>query len=64
MASKSPLHKLDYETRIRHVGRKAESFDLDVSNVATLRLEIKVADPQYWQEDVLVLGTGLLFPSR
>ncbi len=53
-----------YETRIRHIGRKAESFDVDVSNAKTLRIEIKVADPRYWQEDVVVFGNGLLFARR
>lgn len=52
---------LDYETRIREIGRKAEALDVDVSNAKTLRFKINVVDDRYWQEDVLVLGNGLLF---
>jgi hypothetical protein len=52
---------IDYETRIRAIGRKAESLDIDLSTAKTLRFEIKVMHNKYWQEDVLVLGNGLLF---
>jgi hypothetical protein len=54
----------DYETRIRHIGRKAEAIDIDVSNAVSLRFEIDVVDNRYWQEDVLVFGNGLLFARK
>ena len=54
----------DYETRIRGIGRKAETFDIDVSNAKTLRFEIKVVDARYWQEDVLVFGNGILSAKK
>ena len=45
-------------------GRKAEAIDIDVSNARMLRFEIDVVHTQYWQEDVLVLGNGLLFAKK
>lgn len=53
-----------YETLLRHIGRKAESFDIDLTNAKTLRFEVAVTMPRYWQEDVLVLANGLLFVKK
>ncbi len=56
----SAIKPLNYETLLRKIGRKPESFDLDVTNAKTLRFEITVVNNRYWQEDVLVLANAML----